>query len=93
MPIDEKSLEEFSELELIAYCLDEITFIGFEQEDIQAEMDKLKKISDEYSKLTPEEKAKRTYTIDEVKDMISDNEENSEEGKEDKDEEGRLLDN
>ena len=43
MPIDSESMEKFSELEIIACCLNEMTYAGFEQEDIQAEMDRIKK--------------------------------------------------
>jgi len=66
MPIDSNSLAEFNELEIIAYCLNEMTYAGFEQQDIQAEMNCLKGIKDEYDGLTPEEKAKRTYTLNEM---------------------------
>lgn len=67
MPVDQKSLKEFSELELIAYCLDELTYAGFEQDEIQAEMNRIKKIADDFNKLSPEKKAKNTYTWEEVK--------------------------
>lgn len=70
MPIDSESLEKFSGLEIIAYCLNEMTYAGFEQEDIQAEMDRIKKIADDYDKMTPEEKKKNTYSWDEVKERF-----------------------
>ncbi len=67
MPIDENSLKNFSELEIIAHCLNEMTYAGFEQEDIQSEMDRIKEIKDEYNSLTPEEKKKRTISLDDLK--------------------------
>lgn len=70
MPIDENTLKTFNKLEIIAYCLNEMTYAGFEQEDVQAEMDKLKQIADDYEKMTPEEKEKNTYTWDEVKERF-----------------------
>ena len=70
MPIDSESVEMFSGLEIIAYCLNEMTYAGFEQEDIQSEMDRIKKIADDYDKITPEEKKKDTYSWDEVKERF-----------------------
>ncbi len=70
MPIDETSLKEFNELELIAYCLNEMTYAGFEQEDIQSEINRIKEIKDEYESMTPEEKAKKTYSFDDVNDIL-----------------------
>jgi len=83
MPIDKKSLETFSELELIAHCLNEMTFAGFEQEDIQAEMDSINKIADDYDKMTPEEQKKNTYTWEEVKEKLGINFENDDAGNQD----------
>lgn len=70
MPIDETSLKNFSELEIIAFCLHEMTYAGFEQEEIQSEIDKIKSIKDEYESLSPDEKEKRTYTLDELKEKL-----------------------
>lgn len=70
MPIDTKTLEKFNELEIIAYCLNEMTYVGFEQEDIQAEMDRIKQIADDYDKMSPEEKKKNTYSWDEIKERF-----------------------
>jgi hypothetical protein len=84
MPIDKESLETFSELELIAHCLNEMTFAGFEQEKIQAEMDRINKIADDYDKMTPEERKKNTYTWEEVKERYGINFENDDTGNQDK---------
>ena len=42
MPIDTNSLKEFSELEIVAHCLNEMTYAGFEQEEINSKMDRIK---------------------------------------------------
>ena len=84
MPIDSVTLEKFNELEIIAYCLNEMTYAGFEQEDIQAEIDRIKQIADDYEKLSPEEKKKNTYSWDEVEERFQNN------GKQDKTEDGDL---
>lgn len=75
MPVSEESLKEFTELEIIGYCLWEMTFMGFEQNKIQEELDKINQSAEEYNAMSPEEKAKNTYTLDEVKGIlgISDN--------------------
>jgi hypothetical protein len=79
MDIKPLTLKEFTEIEIICHCLDEMTYAGFEQEEIQAEFDKLKSIVDEYKALTPEEKAKQTISLDELKKKISDKNLNSDE--------------
>ena len=81
MPIDIETMDKFSELEIIAYCLNEMTCAGFAQEDIQAEIDKVKQIADDYGKMSPEEKKKNTYTWDEVKERFMNNENENEDGR------------
>lgn len=79
MNIDTLAFKEFTEPEIICHCLNEMTFVGFEQEEIQAEFNKLKSIVDEYKTLTPDEKAKRTISLDELKKRIGDKNLNSDE--------------
>ena len=67
MEIDKDTLHDFTELEIIAHCLYEMTFAGFEEEEIQAEMDKLKGIADEYKNMSDEEK-KNLPSIDDLLD-------------------------
>ena len=70
MTIDTNSLQNFSELEIVAYCLNEMTYAGFEQDDIQAEIDRIKKIADDFKNMTPEEKKQNTYTWDELQEKL-----------------------
>lgn len=67
MPIDKNSLKNFNELEIIAHCLNEMSYSGFEQEEIQSQFNQIKNIKNEYDNLSPDEKKSRTYTLDEVK--------------------------
>ncbi len=46
MEISPDSLQEFSELEIIAHCLYEMTFAGFEEEEIQEELNTIKKTAE-----------------------------------------------
>ncbi|MCF6349362.1 MAG: hypothetical protein L3J20_13895, partial [Flavobacteriaceae bacterium] len=48
MDIDKNSLLNFSELEIIAHCIYEMTFMGFEEEGIQEELNNLEDSVDEY---------------------------------------------
>ena len=79
MSIAPLTVREFSEPEIICHCLNEMTYAGFEEEEIQAEFGKLKSIVDEYKALTPEEKAKQTISLDELKKRLTDDKSNSDE--------------
>ena len=79
MSVTPLTVREFSELEIICHCLNEMTYAGFEEEEIQAEFSKLKSIVDEYKSLTPEEKADQTISLDELKKRLTDNKPNSDE--------------
>lgn len=79
MDISPLTLKEFTEIEIICHCLDEMTYAGFEEEEIQAEFDKLKSIVDEYKALSPEEKVKQTISLDELKKRISDDKSDNDE--------------
>src|SRR5690554_5507185 len=48
MEINELTLREFSELEIISHCLYEMTFVGYDEEEIQAEFSRIKNIHEEY---------------------------------------------
>ena len=43
---------------------------GFNQDEIQAQLEQIKDIKNEYDSLTPDEKKTKTYTLDEVKEML-----------------------
>lgn len=44
--------------------IDKMGALGFEQDDMQAELDNIIKIADDYDKMTPEEEKKNTYTLE-----------------------------
>lgn len=56
MKIDPKAFEELTELEITAHCLYEMTFVSFDQEEIQSKFEDLKRIVNEYDKMSPEER-------------------------------------
>ena len=72
MDIDKNTLQDFTELEIIAHCLYEMTFMGFEEEEIQAEIDKLKNIAAEYKNMSEEEKKENTISLDDLFEDLDD---------------------
>ena len=67
MKIDEYSLKYFNQLELICHCLHEMTFMGFNQKEIDNEWNKIKKAEQEFKHMTKEEKERSTMTLEELK--------------------------
>ncbi len=65
MDVSPESLSEFNELEIIAHCLYEMTFVGYGEEEIQAELDKINESAEEIKNMTDEEK-KETMIIMEL---------------------------
>ncbi len=74
MGIDSLTLKEFSEPEIICHCLDEMTYSGFDEKEIQSEFAKLKSIVDDFKAMSSEEKEKNTISLDEFKARLRDNE-------------------
>lgn len=67
MDIDNNSLETFSPLEIICHCLHEMTFLSFSQDEIENELNQIKKTVDDIKHLTDSEKKKNLFTLDEIK--------------------------
>jgi hypothetical protein len=67
MNIDEDSLKCFNQLELICHCLHEMTFMGFNQKEIDNEWQKIKNAEQEFKHMTKEEKERSTMTLEELK--------------------------
>jgi hypothetical protein len=66
MRIHELTTTTFTELEIIAHCLYEMTFMGYEEDEIQEEFERIKGIAEEYKNLSPEEKKSRTKSLDDL---------------------------
>jgi len=67
MTIDNDSIKHFSSYEIICYCLHEMTFMGFNQKEIENEWQKIKKAEQEFKHMTKEEKERSTMTLEELK--------------------------
>lgn len=73
MEISPESLLHFSELEIISHCLYEMTFIGFEEKEIQEELKSIEKSIEDYKNMTDEEKKANTTSLEELmKDLEKD---------------------
>ncbi|MDH5397637.1 MAG: hypothetical protein OEX02_05795 [Cyclobacteriaceae bacterium] len=71
--VDARAFEDFTELEIIAHCLNEMTFISFAQKEIQAEMESVKKAKEEYDNMTPEERKQNAKSLEEFLDELEGN--------------------
>lgn len=77
--IKEKLIPVFGNLlEVIVHCLYEMTFISFDQEKIQAELDDLKRTVDEYEKMSPEERKANTTSLDDFLKELDDKDDGEE---------------
>lgn len=75
MEISQESLLHFTELEIIAHCLFEMTFIGFEEEVIQEEMKTMKSSLEDYKNISEKEKSENTISLEDLLKGMDDEEE------------------
>ncbi len=66
MDIDKNSLQNFSELEIIAHCIYEMTFMGFDEEGIQSELNNLEDSVDEYKNQEEDTKIDNLTSFDDL---------------------------
>jgi len=66
MNVDQSSFESFSSYEIICHCIHEMTFIGFDQKEIKKELDKIKKVADDYKNMTEEEKSANSMSLEDL---------------------------
>ena len=73
MDLAPETLYNFNELEIIAHCLFEMTFCGYEQEEIQEQFDSINRTVEDYKKMTDEEKKEKTISLEELKKKLDKN--------------------
>lgn len=73
MDIATETTKNFSDPEIIAHCLFEMTFIDYDEEEIQEQFKSLNDSVEEYKKLTNEEKEQKTISLDELKRRLDEN--------------------
>ena len=66
MDVAPETTKNFSDLEIIAHCLYEMTFIGYEENEIQEQFNTIKNEIEEYKNLAEEEKKETTISLDEL---------------------------
>jgi len=64
MEIASESLQDFNELEIIAHCIYEMTFVGFEEEEIQEKIQDIEAEAEKYKNMTEEERKDNTTSLD-----------------------------
>lgn len=74
MELAPESIKYFSDLEIIAHCLYEMTFIGYDEEEIQEQFDSINKTVEDYKSLSEEEKKNQTTSLEELKKRLDKNE-------------------
>ncbi len=66
MTINKDTLVEFNELEIISHCLYEMTFVGYNEEEIQEQFSAINDSMEEYKNMTDEEKKMNTKSLDDL---------------------------
>jgi hypothetical protein len=72
MNLAPETLKNFSDLEIIAHCLFEMTFVGYDEDEIQQELKSITDSKEAYEKLTDEEKKQQTVSLEELKRKLDD---------------------
>jgi len=63
MDLAPETTKKISDLEIIAHCLYEMTFIGYTEEEIKEHFGTIKDRVEEYKNLTKKEKEEKTITL------------------------------
>lgn len=71
MGLAPETTKRFSDLEIIAHCIYEMTFIGYNEEEIKEQFDTISDRVEEYKNLPKEEKEEKTITLDELKKRLN----------------------
>lgn len=74
MDLAPETINNFSALEIIAHCLYEMTFVGYDEDEIQDQFKSLNDSVEEFNKLTDEEKKQNTISLDELKRRLDEEE-------------------
>lgn len=68
MDIEKLTLKNYSTVDIVAHCLWEMTFCGFDQKTIRDNMNELKRRADEIKNMTKEERKENFISWDDIKD-------------------------
>jgi len=71
MDLAPETTEKFSDLDIIAHCLYEMTFIGYNEEEISEQFETINERVEEYKNLTKEEKEEKIISLDELERRLN----------------------
>jgi len=66
-----ETTDNFTELEIIAHCLYEMTFISFDENEIKQQLETLDQQVEEYKNMTEEERNEKTTSWEELKEKLN----------------------
>ena len=66
MDIEKQALLEFTGLEIICHCLFEMTFMGYDQKEIQEELNRINDVAEEIKSMTEDEKKQNLLSLDDL---------------------------
>lgn len=72
MTVSSDALNQFSELEIISHCLYEMTFVGYDETEIQKQFSIIETTFEEYKNMTKEEKQKNLKSLDDFLKELND---------------------
>ncbi len=64
MTVSNDALKQFNQLEIISHSLYEMTFMGFDEIEIQKQLSEIKKTAEEYENMTPEERKNNSTSFE-----------------------------
>ena len=71
MDLAPETTNNFSYLEIIAHCLYEMTFFGYNKEEIKEQFDTINDRIEKYKSLSDKEKKEKTITLNELKRRLN----------------------
>lgn len=72
MAVSRDTLKHFGELEIISHCLYEMTFVGYNEIEIQKQFSTIKTSFEEYKNMTTEEKQRNLKSLDDFLKELND---------------------
>lgn len=81
MELAPETLENFTDLEIIAHCMYEMTFCGYDQDEIQDQLTSLNSTAEEYQNLSAEEKEQQTISLEDFLKEFDEKSDDQEGGK------------
>ena len=72
MNVSNDALKQFNQLEIISHCLYEMTFMGFDENEIQKQLSEIKKTAEEYENMTPEERKNNSTSLEDFLKELDD---------------------